>query len=115
MKYSDKIVVRSSSQVKLNLIKGPSAFTGATPLVTLNDNYKYPKHLLVNACNWFVEFCINRGLNYTKYKDVDITFNDPTYQVDFFFEHTDIGFSLYQIYYNSKNKKIMQATWELIH
>ena len=81
-------------------------------LRVIDCDYKYPKHLLIQSYKWFVEWAKEYYIDYTKYMYVTITKWDCEYQVNFY---TDISmnkgghFGLCRIYYDSKNKKILQA------
>ena len=84
---------------------------------TLEKNYEYPKHLFLKALKEFQEFCENMGIDINKYKYYRVYFDDPTYQVDFLIEEDELssGFSMYNIYYDSRNKKILQYSLDLIN
>lgn len=106
--------VVSSKEYKPNFIYGKSLFTGNTLLYVSNENLKYPKSLLKNGYEWFLDFCADYKIDHTQYKFVEITqYDGATWQLDFYQSEDSTGarISLYEIYFGLR--KILQAKWDI--
>lgn len=80
-------------------------------LRVVDRNADYPKYLIIRAWEWFLECAENYHVDTSFYKYVTVTKWDCTWQVDFYDNEECEGynFSVYEIYYDSRNKRIMQA------
>jgi len=85
-------------------------------LHVIDYDMKYPKNLIIQCHKEFLELCKQKHIDATCFKYVEVTKWDCTYQVDFFDNDqlTDNGFSISNIYYDSKNKKILQSEFVMI-
>lgn len=81
-------------------------------LRVIDKNVKYPKHLLIQATKEMEEWAKFHHVDYSFYKYVSITKWDCTYSVTFY-DGIDMCYSskisVQEIYYDSKNKKILQS------
>ena len=84
-------------------------------LHTIDNNLKYPKHLIIEVYKLFIEECKELHIDFSVYKFIEVSKWDCEYQVDFFTNEECEGrsFSFYRIYYDSKNKKILQSEFGL--
>jgi len=87
-------------------------------LKVYDHDHKYPKTLLKLAWKWFVEEAEALHVDTSFFKYAAITqMDDVTWQVDFYDnpdpEKSGAGFSLYEIYFDGKTRKILQATFGL--
>ena len=80
-------------------------------LKTIDPDLKFPKYLLINALREMNSFCESAFIDASKYQYVDVTKMYCTYQVDFFSNEkmNSPKISVYDIYYDSKRKVIMQS------
>lgn len=80
-------------------------------LKTTDSDLKFPKYLLICALREMNEFCESAFIDASKYQFVDVTKMDCVYQVDFFSDENmnSPKISIYEIYYDSKRKMIMQS------
>ena len=85
-------------------------------LKCIDRHKKYPKSLLKDAWKWFLEFAERMHIDASPYKCAMIVQNDGvTWQIDFIDSRLidAAGFCLYQIYFDGRTRKIMQAGWGL--
>jgi len=77
--------------------------------------HKFPKHLLICALRRFNEIADTYCIDASKFKYIRISNMDVTSQVDFHCDTDSTGpnFSIYGIYYSSKNKSIMQSCYAM--
>lgn len=82
-------------------------------LKVIDRHHKYPKWLLIRASQWFIEECKALHINPQPYQFVEITFDDPTWTVEFYDQEDRKGAHLVlsPIYYDSRGKRILQATF----
>jgi len=85
-------------------------------LHVIDNDAKYPKNLIIQCHKEFLNLCKQKHIDYTYYKYIEVTKWDCTYQVTFFDNDqlTENGFSICNIYYDSKNKKILQSEFMMI-
>ena len=101
-------IVLRSDEIAYNF---NSKCQGSAPLELIDTEAKYPKHLLIKAWEWFVDFCKDYHIDPSYYKYATITKHDPIWIIDFYDTEDRRGahFGLTNVYYNSKDKKILQA------
>jgi hypothetical protein len=102
--------VLSSEEIQYNW-KSWNSLQNTYNLHVIDRNAKFPQYLLIRAWEWFCEAAKEYHVDVSYYKYVTITKWDCNWQVEFHDQEDEKGshFSLYEIYYDSKNKKILQA------
>jgi hypothetical protein len=80
-------------------------------LKTTDSDLKFPKYLLISVLAEMNAFCESAFIDASKYKFADVSKMDDLYQVDFFSDEKMKSYkiSIYEIYYDSKRKKILQS------
>lgn len=80
-------------------------------LKTTDSGLKFPKYLLICALREMNEFCEDAFIDASKYQFADVSKMDGVYQVDFFSNEKMKSYkiSIYEIFYDSKRKVIMQS------
>lgn len=105
----EEVKVNSNTEIAQDINQWNSIQNHYNLKITDRD-LKFPKYLLIRVLEDMNEFCDSAFIDASKYQFVDVTKMDPTYQVDFFSnEKMDSPkISIYDIYYDSKRKVIMQ-------
>lgn len=83
-------------------------------LKIINPELDYPKSLVKEALKWIKEECDDYKIDFNSYGYMEITkFDGVTYQVDLRQSEDVLGatLSLYDIYFDTKSRKIMQANF----
>lgn len=80
-------------------------------LKTTDSDLKFPKYLLISVLTEMNAFCESAFIDASKYKFADVSKMDDLYQVDFFSDEKMKSYkiSIYEIYYDSRKKKILQS------
>jgi hypothetical protein len=82
-------------------------------LHVIDHNKKYPKNLVIQAWKWFLEYCEFYHIDHHAYRYAEIRKWDYDWTIDFTTQPDYKGacFQLYGICYDSRNKKILQASF----
>jgi hypothetical protein len=85
-------------------------------LKVVDADHTFPKWLLIRAWNEFKRLCKQYHIDWTKYKFARVTCDDPIWHVDFLdSDQSDAsGFQLYEIYYDSRTKSILQRCFSIL-
>lgn len=101
---------------ELDLVAGPSQFTGNTPLRVVNNNLRYNKEFIKDAIRWVTEWANERYVDVSKYSYLSLSRNyECVWQIGFYQNESLDGphISLWGIYLSSNNRKILQAAISL--
>jgi hypothetical protein len=84
-------------------------------LKCIDHDAKYPKYLLIRAWQWFKEECEDYHIDWKYYQWVTITKGEVTWCIEFWDnpEGKDGNIGLYEIYYDSRDKKILQCVFSV--
>ena len=101
----NELQVLSSKEVQYNW-NSWNSLQNTYDLHVIDNDLKYPKHLIIECWKWFISEAKEIHLDYSLYKFVDVSKWDCTYQVDFYSdkECNNRSFGFYQIFYDSRNK-----------
>lgn len=104
------MIVIEAQEIDYNFL-GHSDLYGRTPLKVIDYDCSYPKHLVLQAYKWFCEFAKEAHIDTSFYQYITITKQDPIWHISFFTndKQEGISYNLSEIYYDSRNKKILQA------
>jgi hypothetical protein len=80
-------------------------------LHVINNNLKYPKYLIIRGWKWFCEWAKIMHVDINFYKYIEVSKHDYLYTLSFYDHKKVDGNCIYlgNIYYDSRNKKILQA------
>jgi hypothetical protein len=92
-----------------------SKVQGPAQLHVIDYDAKYPKHLVIEVWKWFLENCETYHIDPSHYQFAEITKQDYTWNVDIYDSEDRKGghFHFFSVYYDSKNKKILQAGFSI--